>query len=121
MRLNSCHKLGRGERLNNIIVRTKTEARNFVYFFSFCGNENNGCVLCFSDFFANIKAVLSEVGLTTENIVKTTVFLADMSLFADMNEVYGTQFSGTFPSRSAFAVKTLPKNALVEIEVVAAK
>lgn len=71
--------------------------------------------------FANIKAVLSEVGLTTENIVKTTVFLADMSLFADMNEVYGTQFSGTFPSRSAFAVKTLPKNALVEIEVVAAK
>ena len=71
--------------------------------------------------FANIKAVLSEVGLTTENIVKTTVFLADMSLFSDMNEVYATQFSGTFPARSAFAVKTLPKNALVEIEVVAAK
>lgn len=71
--------------------------------------------------FANIKAILAEVGLTTDNIVKTLVLLADMGDFAGMNEVYASQFSGTFPARSAFAVKTLPKNALVEIEVIAVK
>ncbi|MDR1517391.1 MAG: RidA family protein [Dysgonamonadaceae bacterium] len=71
--------------------------------------------------FKNIAAILSEVGLTTDNIVKTTVFLADMSLFAEMNEVYAAQFSGSFPARSAFAVKSLPKNALVEIELIAAR
>lgn len=70
--------------------------------------------------FANIKAILAEAGATTDNIVKTTVLLADMSLFAEMNEVYAANFAGTFPARSAFAVKTLPKNALVEIEVIAA-
>lgn len=71
--------------------------------------------------FVNIKAILSEAGLTMDNIVKTTVFLSDMSLFGDMNEVYAKQFNGTFPARSAFAVKTLPKNSLVEIEVIAAR
>ncbi|MGL4292146.1 MAG: RidA family protein [Bacteroidales bacterium] len=71
--------------------------------------------------FKNIKAILAEAGLTTDNIVKTTVFLADMSLFADMNAVYASQFGETFPARSAFAVKTLPKNALVEIEAIAVK
>lgn len=71
--------------------------------------------------FANIKAILSEAGLTTDNIVKTTVFLADMSLFAEMNAVYAQQFGETFPARSAFAVKTLPKNALVEIEAIAVR
>lgn len=71
--------------------------------------------------FKNIKAILAEAGLTTDNIVKTLVLLADMSDFAGMNEVYASQFNGTFPARSAFAVKTLPKNALVEIEVIAAK
>ncbi len=71
--------------------------------------------------FANIKAVLSQAGYTMDNIVKTTVFLADMSLFADMNAVYATQFNGTFPARSAVAVKELPKGALVEIEIIAVK
>ncbi|MDR0333958.1 MAG: RidA family protein [Dysgonamonadaceae bacterium] len=71
--------------------------------------------------FKNIKALLSATGLTMDNIVKTTVFLHDMSYFAEMNEVYAAQFSGTFPARSAFAVQTLPKNALVEIEVIAAR
>lgn len=71
--------------------------------------------------FENIQAILSEAGCTTDNIVKTTVFLADMSLFGAMNEVYARQFAGTFPARSAFAVKELPKQALVEIEVVAVK
>lgn len=71
--------------------------------------------------FVNIKAILAEAGLSTENIVKTTVFLSDMAYFGEMNEAYQSQFSGTFPARSAFAVKTLPKNAMVEIEVVAVK
>ena len=71
--------------------------------------------------FENIKSVLAEAGLTTANIVKTTVFLADMSLFADMNAVYATYFEGEFPARSAFAVKALPKNTLVEIESIAVK
>ncbi len=71
--------------------------------------------------FKNIKAILSEAGLTTDNIVKTTVLLADIADFGTMNEVYSTQFNGTFPARSAFAVKDLPKGALVEIEVIAAR
>ena len=71
--------------------------------------------------FENIKNVLAEAGLTTANIVKTTVFLADMSLFAEMNAVYATYFEGDFPARSAFAVKALPKGALVEIESIAVR
>lgn len=74
-----------------------------------------------SQSFANIKAILAEAGCTVDHIVKTTVYLADMSLFAPMNEVYAQQFSGAFPARSAFAVKELPKQALVEIEVIAVK
>ena len=71
--------------------------------------------------FQNIKSVLAAAGLTTANIVKTTVFLADMSLFGGMNKVYATYFEGDFPARSAFAVKELPKGALVEIECIAAR
>lgn len=71
--------------------------------------------------FKNIKAILTEAGLTTDNIVKTTVLLADIADFGTMNEVYSTQFNGTFPARSAFAVKDLPKGALVEIEVIAVR
>lgn len=71
--------------------------------------------------FENIKSVLAQVGLTTADIVKTTVFLADMGLFADMNSVYATYFSGDYPARSAVAVKALPKGALVEIECIAVK
>lgn len=71
--------------------------------------------------FENISNVLAEAGLTMENVVKTTVFLADISLFAEMNEVYARYFSGDYPARSAFAVKQLPKGALVEIESIAVK
>ena len=71
--------------------------------------------------FENIKNVLAEAGLTTANIVKTTVFLADMSLFAEMNAVYAKYFEGECPARSAFAVKGLPKGALVEIESIAVR
>ena len=67
----------------------------------------------------NVKAILAEAGLTMGDVVKTTVFLADMNDFADMNSVYAEFFTEPYPARSAVAVKTLPKGALVEIEVVA--
>ena len=69
----------------------------------------------------NVKAILEEAGLTMGNVVKTTVFMADMNDFADMNAVYAEFFSEPYPARSAVAVKTLPKGALVEIEVLAQK
>ncbi|WP_297069279.1 RidA family protein [uncultured Duncaniella sp.] len=68
---------------------------------------------------ANVKAILAAAGASIENVVKTTVFLADMSLFADMNEVYAQNFTEPFPARSAVAVRELPKQVLVEIEVIA--
>ena len=68
---------------------------------------------------SNVKAILEEVGLSMANAVKTTVFLANMDDFAEMNSVYADFFSEPYPARSAVAVKTLPKGALVEIEVVA--
>lgn len=67
----------------------------------------------------NIKAILDEAGATLDNVVKTTVLLADMSLFGAMNEVYAEYFKAVYPARAAFAVKELPKKALVEIEAVA--
>lgn len=70
---------------------------------------------------ANIKAILAEAGMTMDNVVKTTVFLADMSLFGPMNEVYAENFTAPFPARSAVAVKELPKQVLVEIETIASK
>lgn len=70
---------------------------------------------------ANVKALLESIDLTLDNVVKTTVFLADMSLFVPMNNVYAETFSQPFPARSAVAVKELPKGALVEIEVIAAR
>lgn len=67
----------------------------------------------------NIKAILEAAGASLDNVVKTTVLLADMSLFAPMNEVYAQYFKAVFPARAAFAVKELPKQALVEIEAIA--
>ena len=67
----------------------------------------------------NVKAILEEVGLTMGSVVKTTVFMADMGDFAEMNAVYAEFFQEPYPARSAVAVKTLPKGALVEIEVIA--
>ena len=69
----------------------------------------------------NVKHVLEAAGLTMNDIVKTTVYLQDMSLFGDMNKVYATYFNGAYPARSAYAVKQLPKDALVEIECFAAR
>lgn len=67
----------------------------------------------------NMKAILEEAGTSMANVVKTTVFLADMNDFSAMNEVYAEFFAAPFPARSAVAVKTLPKGALVEIECIA--
>lgn len=69
----------------------------------------------------NIKNILAEAGLTMANVLKTSVFLADMADFAEMNEVYAQFFSAPFPARSAVAVKTLPKGARIEIECIAVK
>lgn len=68
---------------------------------------------------SNIKAILEAEGTDMAHVVKTTVFLADMGDFAEMNEVYATFFASPFPARSAVAIKTLPKNARVEIECIA--
>lgn len=69
----------------------------------------------------NLKAVLDKAGFSLENVVKTTCFLADMNDFAAMNEVYRKHFTGDYPARSAVAIKTLPKNGLVEIEAICCK
>ncbi len=69
----------------------------------------------------NVRHILESVGMNMGNVVKTTVYLADMSLFSDMNEVYATYFESAFPARSAIAVKALPKDALVEIECIAVR
>lgn len=69
---------------------------------------------------SNIKAILEEAGSGMGKVIKTTVLLADMGDFAAMNGVYSEFFGEPFPARCAFAVKTLPKGALVEIECVAA-
>lgn len=69
----------------------------------------------------NIKSILSEAKMSFSNIIKTTIFLSDMSLFAEVNEIYATYFDADFPARETVAVKGLPKNANVEISVIAAE
>lgn len=67
----------------------------------------------------NLKAILSAAKMDFSHVVKTTILLSDMSLFASVNEVYGKYFSGDFPARETFAVKGLPKNVNVEISMTA--
>jgi 2-iminobutanoate/2-iminopropanoate deaminase len=69
----------------------------------------------------NLKAILNEAGLGFDHVVKTTIFLKDMSLFAPVNEVYGKFFVSGFPARETVAVKGLPKDANVEISMIAAE
>ena len=69
----------------------------------------------------NAQAILKEAGTDLSKVIKTTVFLSDMGNFAAMNEVYAEFFQQPYPARSAVAVKTLPKGALVEIECIAVK
>jgi 2-iminobutanoate/2-iminopropanoate deaminase len=68
--------------------------------------------------FKNMEAILNTAGHSLKDVVKTTVFLADMSDFTAMNDVYAGFFTEPFPARSTVAVKSLPKNALVEIEAL---
>ncbi len=69
----------------------------------------------------NLNAVLLEAGYGFEHVVKTTIFLSDMSLFAEVNEVYGSYFLRDFPARETVAVKGLPKGVNVEISAIAYK
>ncbi len=69
----------------------------------------------------NLKAILLEAGMDFGHIVKTTIFLSDMSLFAQVNEVYGSYFESDYPARETVAVKGLPKNVNVEISMIASK
>ena len=67
----------------------------------------------------NLKAILTEAGTDFSAVVKTTIFLSDMSLFAAVNEIYGSYFSGDHPARETVAVKGLPKGVNVEISMIA--
>jgi 2-iminobutanoate/2-iminopropanoate deaminase len=67
----------------------------------------------------NIKAILEEAGLSFAHVVKTSIFLSDMQLFAQVNEVYASYFTSDFPARETVAVKTLPRNVNVEISITA--
>lgn len=67
----------------------------------------------------NLKAILTEAGTNFDNVVKTTIFLSDMALFGQVNEIYGKYFNGDFPARETIAVKGLPKNVNVEISMIA--
>ena len=69
----------------------------------------------------NLKAVVEAGGMTMSNIVKTTVFLADMNDFAKVNAIYATYFEGDAPARSCVQVAALPKGGLVEVEAIAVK
>ncbi len=80
---------------------------------------NGGIIAETHQVMRNLKAILEEAKLTFEHVVKTTIFLSDMNLFTDVNEVYGSYFSGDYPARECVAVKTLPKNVAVEISVIA--
>lgn len=69
----------------------------------------------------NLKAILAEAGMEFSQVVKTTIFLSDMSLFTAVNEIYGSYFDADYPARETVAVKGLPKNVNVEISMIASK
>jgi len=67
----------------------------------------------------NLSVILTEAGMSFGNVVKTTIFLSDMALFSDVNTIYGKYFNGNFPARETVSVKGLPKNANVDISMIA--
>ena len=69
----------------------------------------------------NLQAILTEAGMDFSNVIKTTIFLSDMLLFAVVNEIYSSYFTSDFPARETVAVKGLPKNVNVEISMIASK
>ena len=85
----------------------------FNRFCYFTFNEQNSFVM------KNLHAILKEADAKFDDIVMTTIFLSDMSLFAAVNEIYGSYFKKEFPARATVAVKALPKNVNVEISVIA--
>lgn len=68
----------------------------------------------------NLRAILDEAGISFDHVVKTTIFLSDMTLFARVNEVYASYFTGNYPARETVAVKGLPRSVNVEISMIAA-
>ncbi len=85
------------------------------------GNVPDGISAQGAQSLKNLAAILDAAGLSTANVVKTTVFLADMGDFAAMNAEYAKAFAEPFPARSAVAVRELPKGVLVEIEAIAVR
>ena len=69
----------------------------------------------------NVKGILEAAGLSMSNVVKTSVFIKDMNDFAKINEIYATFFDGDFPARSCVEVARLPKDVLIEVEIIAAR
>lgn len=69
----------------------------------------------------NLQAILTEAGMEFSHVLKTTIFLSDMALFGQVNEVYGSYFTSDYPARETVAVKGLPKNVNVEISMIASK
>ena len=69
----------------------------------------------------NLTAILHEAQMDFNNVIKTTIFLSDMSLFATVNEIYAGYFTGDYPARETVAVKGLPKNVNVEINMIASR
>lgn len=86
------------------------------------GNVENATITAETELvMKNIGAILAAAKMDFTNVIKTTIFLSDMSLFSAVNEVYGKHFKEAFPARETVAVKTLPKNVNVEISVTASK
>ena len=67
----------------------------------------------------NLRAILTEARIGFDHVVKTTILLTDMTLFGEVNEIYGKYFNGDFPARETYAVKSLPRNVNVEISMIA--
>ncbi|RYG43918.1 MAG: RidA family protein [Chitinophagaceae bacterium] len=85
------------------------------------GELNNGSIKAETEqVMNNIKALLAEAGLNFSHVAKTSIFLSDMTLFNEVNEVYAGYFSGNYPARETIAVKGLPRNVNVEISMIAA-
>ena len=115
-----------GEKRLTVVAEDEADAGDFLYLSGMMPIDPETGALEPADItlqaeriMTNVEAVLAEAGLTQENVVKTTCFLSDMGNFAAFNGVYARFFTGDCPARSCVAVKTLPKNVLVEVEAIA--
>ena len=112
----SITRIGSGPRMSQAVIHGDT-----VYLAGQVGTEGADITTQARDALASVEALLAQAGSDKSRILSVTVWLADMADFAAMNEIYAQFFSAPFPARSAVAVKTLPKGALVEIECIAAR